>query len=750
MFSAISYESIFGAGSDACCGNRDKYDIPALTIKPNPARERASEAESPVSAPIFAGISSNSVEAERSLPSYEDRNEEAIKEDTEIVGSSSDDSDAKEFDERVDNLLNQMVGAKKMFKASTKDNPTPESKALLDELSQNISHLRAKNRAQLQSRSGGSAVTRTNSGLHKPHALTRASSNTFAASVSLEMSQEISSFSMPETPIHQGVDSEEDEESSADEDDEEVIKRRYEKYHGKDLKPNNPRYGVRGIANEVKVLNQMLEAQGLEQSPFIGEPTKHKETEQRAELTLRFSAKDDEFSPMESKSVTFTMKPLGIQWERRAPITVLVVKENSHAQSLGVTPGWQLTHINQVNYKEAKYKDVNRDLMEKVNELPTKTDLQDMQAKKRREKKPQNVRHAAKVRISKLDGFQEKEYDVRHYCLCQIPGKPHSKVRTEPCCVNDSPETIYLEWDQEFELLDFDPGDDIEFCVFKETDGGDHLVGKHLMLHYELAHKVINKDLLLTDPYTHHRLDIKMSVRVRVNLVSDLQYAIDSYRTIMRERLSAIGASEDDIDKTLAMNNQFSSAADVVKAALLSYHKQADTMSKSYPFPGKEQDEDIDDELVTKNKVYMKRLDDTDPTRLWVSARNRQDSDMVNSDKPSRLDSDVHPSGSMGASASQGDVSDDTPKLEIVFVKKGGGTRVVQFQTRPLGIVFSERMPISIYSVKPGSQALAEGVEKGWSIKSIDGISIDSMAFKVANGILDAKLAALPFKDAKD
>jgi hypothetical protein len=396
-----------------------------------------------------------------------------------------------------------------------------------------------------------------------------------------------------------------------------------------------------------------------------------------------------------------------------------------------------------VAYKNASYAEVNRDLLAAVDKLPTEKQYKETVKKERRETVPQQFKHAIKVGILKLQGFNEKEYDTKHYVNVQIPAKPHSKVRTGSKSVNDTEETIWLEWNEEFDLLDFEVQDDLLFCVFKETPSGDEMVAKHLMPYHEFAQRNLKRELALQHPHSRHRLDIKMSVTVRVCLVSELEHAIDTYRSIMRERLLKIGASGKDIDETLPSHLQFSSAADVVKAALRSYHKQADATSKVYPFPGKKDppEEEVDESAIMRNKMYVTRLDDVDPNRLWVSSKNKEEEEKANVA--------ISPSATSMAAKSTS-VTEAPPaevpqvRVEFVFIVKGDDTQALKFQTRPLGIVFSEKMPISIWKVKPGSHAAKLGVQTGWTIESIDGTNITGMSFDAANNVMKEQLSKLP------
>uniref|UniRef100_A0A7S1PPI9 C2 domain-containing protein n=1 Tax=Alexandrium catenella TaxID=2925 RepID=A0A7S1PPI9_ALECA len=74
-------------------------------------------------------------------------------------------------------------------------------------------------------------------------------------------------------------------------------------------------------------------------------------------------------------------------------------------------------------------------------------------------------------------GLKSEDSLCEAYCTCQIRGRGGSVVQTEGRSLRADP-----EWNQEFELADYEKGDSLEFAVFSAKPGStDETLGKALL-----------------------------------------------------------------------------------------------------------------------------------------------------------------------------------------------------------------------------------------------------------------------------
>mmetsp|Transcript_76822 Transcript_76822/g.135400 ORF Transcript_76822/g.135400 Transcript_76822/m.135400 type:complete len:133 (-) Transcript_76822:42-440(-) len=78
------------------------------------------------------------------------------------------------------------------------------------------------------------------------------------------------------------------------------------------------------------------------------------------------------------------------------------------------------------------------------------------------------------------------------------------------------------------------------------------------------------------------------------------------------------------------------------------------------------------------------------------------------------------------------DKPEEPADLVILFKLSDGSFRSMTFSKRPLGLDFNKTVPITMKRVKPNSPAEELGVQRGWEIHAINGISVTHMPFQDA------------------
>jgi len=68
-------------------------------------------------------------------------------------------------------------------------------------------------------------------------------------------------------------------------------------------------------------------------------------------LEVVFSTKDGE------RTLSFTRRPLGMNFAHKEPIAITKVKPGGHAEELGVEIGWQIKKIGEKSITDPEYKD---------------------------------------------------------------------------------------------------------------------------------------------------------------------------------------------------------------------------------------------------------------------------------------------------------------------------------------------------------------------------------------------------------
>jgi hypothetical protein len=254
---------------------------------------------------------------------------------------------------------------------------------------------------------------------------------------------------------------EEEEDENENPDDEKVINRKYEKRYPVSVGEKT------GMEAKVEELRGRCMAMGDEEPPDMVMENGQKTSKARV-LEVIFEDRSDMFD-VEKRKVVFKRRPLGMKWDKRMPITICGVTEGSHADILNVKQGYIVKEINGYDVTHDKYRDVHKRLMKAVEVLPDMAPAEEDEASKLlRAAQGQVLTTRVTVTLKAARGFQNDEAD--HFCVCAIPGKPHSRVQTGFQCVLDTPLTPDLDWNETFEIFDYQRGDSIEFGVFaRET-----------------------------------------------------------------------------------------------------------------------------------------------------------------------------------------------------------------------------------------------------------------------------------------
>jgi len=492
----------------------------------------------------------------------------------------------------------------------------------------------------------------------------------------------------------------------------------------------------------------------------------------------------------EETKITFLRKPIGIKWDKRAPISIYKVKERGHGDELGVEQGMEIKEINGIDVTTLDYPHTYSMLMKAVNHLPDKAPpAEDAKSSLNAGMEGQVLTVRGRVTIEAASGFQNEDAD--HFVVCQVAGKPHSKVQTEPLCVNDTPDTSDLCWDQMFDLFDYQRGDTIEFACYAQErvaskTGEDTSLGRARLTWEAVSSKGFHGELSLLDPNSHQMTKTKMRVKVEVDMVPEKQQAISTFRHIMRQKMLTLGVDPEKLKASFPEHESettFTTASDAVRDALRGYHKHSETLGIFMPFPGMKENEgyaELEPDANKKLLEYNRKLNEDDPNRLWVNDPHAQHTldtaagrrgfasgksavwaDMgsdvqvtpTSRTSPSRVP--VHmphlPSlfsnGSFGRKAHAGgeeNRTDPIRELEIVFETDHVAEQAVMFERSPIGIEFFHKMPLAVKAFKPDSLAEQKGVKKGWKIKRIDGKDLSKMWYKDASKFLFSNLDRLP------
>lgn len=544
----------------------------------------------------------------------------------------------------------------------------------------------------------------------------------------------------------------EEEEDGSDGDDHKKIDNKY-------MKRVIPGKSHRGIAAHVHHLRTRMECQGIEEPAEAAAMEQGKKTPGKT-LELTFLVKTD--TDVDEKKVIFRRKPIGFKWDKKAPIVIANVKEDGHAKELDVQPGWQLKAIGHRDVTGMKYVVVHDALMKAVKDLPevAPNDEEDKAAAIRNEVLTTRVT----VTLETARNFQSDEAD--HFCVCQIPGKPHSRIQTQSKCVADTPDTPLLEWEETHELFDYQRGDGIEFAVYARekvasVTGEDTSLGRVRLGWEQFSAKGFRGELKLMDPRTGQPTKTTMVVRIKVDVVPEKHHAIESYKRLMRSKLNALGVA--DVGGALAEERTFTSASDAVREGLRAYHKHSEALGKFMPFPGMAENGsyELEPEATKKLQEYGKKLDNSDPHRLWITTFNNKEEAMGNRDSSGDFEDDEHGIGSpLRGGTARPSIKQDSPfgagaqetrtGVPIVFATAGGETKEIFFAARPLGVLFYERAPLKITTVRPDSVAAEKSVEKGWMIVAINGQDVGpnsgKKSYKEVNEMLQEALRGLPDK----
>mmetsp|Transcript_22437 Transcript_22437/g.43046 ORF Transcript_22437/g.43046 Transcript_22437/m.43046 type:complete len:136 (-) Transcript_22437:92-499(-) len=65
------------------------------------------------------------------------------------------------------------------------------------------------------------------------------------------------------------------------------------------------------------------------------------------------------------RDITFTRRPLGLDFDKMAPIIIKKVQPQSHGESVGVQPGWRLKYVNGEDVSSMTF-DAQFDFLRKV------------------------------------------------------------------------------------------------------------------------------------------------------------------------------------------------------------------------------------------------------------------------------------------------------------------------------------------------------------------------------------------------
>eukprot|EP00747_Dinoflagellata_sp_TGD_P187539 gnl/TRDRNA2_/TRDRNA2_45255_c0_seq1.p1 gnl/TRDRNA2_/TRDRNA2_45255_c0~~gnl/TRDRNA2_/TRDRNA2_45255_c0_seq1.p1 ORF type:complete len:145 (+),score=19.23 gnl/TRDRNA2_/TRDRNA2_45255_c0_seq1:64-498(+) len=82
----------------------------------------------------------------------------------------------------------------------------------------------------------------------------------------------------------------------------------------------------------------------------------------------------------ESKTVTFTKRPLGLDFDMRAPIIISAITPGSYAEQLGVQAGWKIVSVNSKDVSNASFQDAYDSLQAGFRQLPEAIKMTDAPA----------------------------------------------------------------------------------------------------------------------------------------------------------------------------------------------------------------------------------------------------------------------------------------------------------------------------------------------------------------------------------
>jgi len=571
--------------------------------------------------------------------------------------------------------------------------------------------------------------------------ITRATSRTSVASINtlgLGGAQTIGIFAVASVKDRDsGEDEDDDEGPDANADDEAAINKKYNKrYHG-------------GMENKVEELRDYMERVGIEE-PAAADARNIQKAGKVFTLDIVFLVKN-ELEQWEERLMTFRRKPIGIKWDRRAPITIAAVNQGSDAEHMMIDTGWIVKEINQVDFSTKKYRETYDYLIRCVNWLPTAF-AESIDSAKPNPNEALDI--VLNVTIESASGFNDNY--AQHFCVCEIPGKAHSRVETCSQCVDDTPDSASLEWHQTYEIFDFQVNDSIELAIFAmqrvvSEHGEDTSLGR-IRLGWSHFSRGFQGELSLIDRDSGLATKTKMKVTIQVEMVPERQKAIHTYRRIMKDKLVALHAKEKDINASFKSprKENFSSCADAVRASLRDYHKQSELLGKYYPFPGEEKsgNAELEQDAARKLKDYGDRLENDDPERLWVKTTDGIDGEELGFNRMGSCGS-LSMSERMTVKFSREKEAERRQDcLEVVFLDKKKVAHIIVFTRQPIGIEFKCQAPLKVTGFLGGSHALELGVEKGWKIDSIDGVECSKMRYSEASKLLYDNLATLPHEEA--
>jgi hypothetical protein len=277
-------------------------------------------------------------------------------------------------------------------------------------------------------------------------------------------------------------DEEEDEPDETDAKYEEVLNRKYYQDICKTTPDGRPLpvdlQAGSSLRRGIESLRQKMEVQGIEEPPSESDEEKDEEIPTVLDLEFQCRMEENDELVLRNKTITFRKKPLGIKWEKRLPITISDVTEDGYAQELGVQVGWKLVMINRIKCETIKsYPKAHKALMHAVHKLPPA-----IKEVKRRLCPRAALDHTCNVTIGSAYGFDKTLYDREYLCVCELPGKPHSKVRTLRSTVSDLGDDFGIDWSQEFDLFDFALGDSIDIALVMKGASHEGRVGEDTTL----------------------------------------------------------------------------------------------------------------------------------------------------------------------------------------------------------------------------------------------------------------------------
>uniref|UniRef100_A0A7S1ALP6 PDZ domain-containing protein n=1 Tax=Noctiluca scintillans TaxID=2966 RepID=A0A7S1ALP6_NOCSC len=82
--------------------------------------------------------------------------------------------------------------------------------------------------------------------------------------------------------------------------------------------------------------------------------------------------------------------------------------------------------------------------------------------------------------------------------------------------------------------------------------------------------------------------------------------------------------------------------------------------------------------------------------------------------------------------------------VELVYEASDGETKSVRSVERPLGATYSDTVPLTILEVHPRSRAFSLGLQKGWILRAIDGVSLEGKDSNEVRALLFRKTSVLP------